>query len=425
MVARGNTTFYIALAHTDAIAHLSETGERVLMSILRLLPNSLRENLLFSISFDHTIHMTTGLKKPRNIPKALGNAKPKRLFADCGAFQYRGQSNPSFDDGIPVSAQSAWERYQVGHLNNGNTSKWKDILLCSPDQIITRDMNQREASLRNRFTLTEAQKFIELTKHDTRVTPVAVIQGKTLATRKKSLERYIEMGYKYVALGGIVPYSTNVGGVLKMVAGIRDINKPTIGKGSILDRCRQAGVKLHILGLNSPEWFRWWIRLGIDSFDGSKLSTEGAANGWYWIAMDGKGGRKTPKKPNSAADLYRRFAVKKIGLDEKTWGRGPISRPFLIGKFPVDGISTRCWCKACQTLYSWRCASKICQIAGGRTHMSDPRVMGSREHNMGRVVHNAHVLDWMVRKMKRLNKKANAAGKLEPADWRCNWTSIY
>ena len=44
-------------------------------------------------------------------------------------------------------------------------------------------------------------------------------------------------------------------------------------------------TQLHVFGLNSPEWVRWWHRLQIDSFDGSKLSTEGAANGWYYVPM--------------------------------------------------------------------------------------------------------------------------------------------
>ena len=59
-------------------------------------------------------------------------------------------------------------------------------------------------------------------------------------------------------------------------------------QGHILARCRDDGIKLHVFGLNSPEWVRWWYRLGINSFDGSKLSTEGAANGWYYVANDGK-----------------------------------------------------------------------------------------------------------------------------------------
>ena len=97
------------------------------------------------------------------------------------------------------------------------------------------------------------------------------------------------IGYKYVALGGMVPYSTKQEQALDIIAGIKDVENPIIAKGSILARCRDDGIKLHVFGLNSPEWVRWWYRLGINSFDGSKLSTEGAANGWYYVANDGKG----------------------------------------------------------------------------------------------------------------------------------------
>ena len=38
-----------------------------------------------------------------------------------------------------------------------------------------------------------------------------------------------------------------------------------------------------MFGLNSPDWYRWWKRLGVDSFDGSKLSQEGAIMALYGL----------------------------------------------------------------------------------------------------------------------------------------------
>ena len=82
----------------------------------------------------------------------------------------------------------------------------------------------------------------------------------------------------------MVPFSTKPAAALEIVAGL-DLNAGslTVAQDSILGRCREEGVRLHVFGLNSQEWMRWWIRLGVDSFDRSKLSTEGARNGWYWM----------------------------------------------------------------------------------------------------------------------------------------------
>jgi hypothetical protein len=50
--------FYVALAHTDTVAYLNSgvNLERKRVSNLNLFPNSIKENLLFSMSFDSKIH---------------------------------------------------------------------------------------------------------------------------------------------------------------------------------------------------------------------------------------------------------------------------------------------------------------------------------------------------------------------------------
>ena len=69
-------------------------------------------------------------------------------------------------------------------------------------------------------------------------------------------------------------------------------------------------MKLHILGLNSPEWQRWWLRLGVDSVDGSKLANEGGVNGWYWMKREEPDWDGLTKGPTTATELYTRERVK-------------------------------------------------------------------------------------------------------------------
>ena len=36
-------------------------------------------------------------------------------------------------------------------------------------------------------------------------------------------------------------------------------------------------------------------------------------------------------------------------------------------------------------------------------HAAEPRMMGSTEHNMGRVAHNAFVFSWIIEQIEKLN----------------------
>ena len=51
-------------------------------------------------------------------------------------------------------------------------------------------------------------------------------------------------------------------------------------------------------------------------------------------------------------------------------------------------------------------------------------MMGSTEHNMGRVAHNAHVYSWLVEQISRLNKLADESEITEENIWLENWTTI-
>ena len=194
----------------------------------------------------------------------------------------------------------------------------------------------------------------------------------------------------------MVPYSTKPAQALDIVAGLNpDSTTPVVDSDSVLGRCRAHGVRLHVFGLNSPEWMRWWIRLGVDSFDGSKLSTEGAVNGWYWIPLDGKHGRPHHRShhPSSAGDMYARINVKNIGLTDtpERWrpsngrwrprhdfvtaeelgtacGALPIPRPSKVHQRPVLGDENLARRTAC------------------------PGWCGSTEHNMGRMTWHTSVI---------------------------------
>jgi hypothetical protein len=422
--------FFVAIAHTDNVAcFLDEWGkDKERVSNINLFPSKLRENLLFSMSFPSDIHYDTMVHNLDPLSNTDELKKqfiyPRRMFADCGAFQFRDLPIPMLGD-KELNYKRAWEYYEKKHVKAKHL--WNEILLCSPDHIITPDMSDEDTASRYEFIKENAAPFLEKCKSDSRVYAVGVIHGRTIDERKGQYEMFKSLGYEYVALGGMVPYSTKQTQVLEIVAGIKDIENPIIESDSILGRCRKDGIKLHVFGLNSPEWVRWWHRLQLDSFDGSKLSTEGAANGWYYVPNDGKDeGREMPKRPVNVGEFYQRIAVKKMGAMRWEWEEeSGLLKPIV--PLTEKGVDTTCNCPACQYLKSSRCTSERCWLRKAKPdirHIADPRMMGSTEHNMGRVAHNAFVFSWMIEQIVRLNKLADESEITDENTWLLNWKTI-
>ena len=81
----------------------------------------------------------------------------------------------------------------------------------------------------------------------------------------------------------------------------------------------------------------------------------------------------------------------------------------------------------CQYLKSSRCTSDRCWFRKENPdyyHVADPRMMGSTEHNMGRVAHNAFVFSWIIEQIVRLNKLADESEIADENAWLLNWKTI-
>ena len=92
----------------------------------------------------------------------------------------------------------------------------------------------------------------------------------------------------------------------------------------------------------------------------------------------------------------------------------------------VKGVQT-VLCPACQYLKSSRCTSERCWFRKEKPdhyHVADPRMMGSTEHNMGRVAHNAFVFSWIIEQIVRLNKLADESEITDENAWLLNWKTI-
>ena len=383
--------FFPALASTDTIG-TSLNGKRVSVSIRSFMPEKMKNNFLTSLSFDESTHYELN--------------GVEQVFIDCGAFHYVNEKVPKFKKGGYVNARSAIQHYIHRHSNRKNAAK--SYLVCSPDHIITPDMSDVDSENRTKWTIHVAKEFIERCKEIPNFIPVGVVHGRNKNERLVMVEEYITLGYKYIAFGGLVPIARNESLVLEQIAGISDYTELKIDKNSPLGLAKLNGCKTHMFGLSSPEWYRWWKRMGVTSFDGSKLSQEGAANGMIWSLNNLD--KKSP--PSSAKGLYTKTKIKNIG--ERNWieGKDGIYELDVTGGSILD-VQSSGW----EFYKDSLCMNNNCKQSRFK-HRPDPRTTGSVEHNMGRTIINAHVFEEIMQRIDDLVEIADISNDEIYDDWR-------
>ena len=165
------------------------------------------------------------------------------IFGDCGAFTYSKEEVP------PYTPEDMAEFYHEGHFTHG----------CSVDHIIfdfdesLRGMDGGSAEAWRRFDITQenANAFIKAARKSGTFTPLGVIQGWSPGSMAEAAKRLWKMGYRYLAVGGMVPLKTpQIKGVVTL---IRD--------------ALPVEAQLHILGFAKADDIDSFASLRITSFD--------------------------------------------------------------------------------------------------------------------------------------------------------------
>lgn len=170
--------------------------------------------------------------------------KNMMILGDCGAFAYVEHPTPAY------SPKEVVDFYSDAGFTHG----------CSPDHIIFScdlsnppAMSQSEDTLfRYEITLQNAQDFLSLVKSaNWPFEPLGAVQGwspRSMASAAKKLE---EMGYRYLAIGGLVPLKVDqIHEVLKALRAV--LKKET---------------NIHLLGFAKADNIHEFTDYGITSFD--------------------------------------------------------------------------------------------------------------------------------------------------------------
>lgn len=172
------------------------------------------------------------------------NFKNLMLMGDCGAFAYVEHEKPAF------APDEVVEFYADAGFTHG-VSPDHIIFDCNPDNPARKDVD-KAIQKRYDITLENAEEFLRLAKLEgLPFEPMGAVQGwspKSMAKAAKELEA---MGYRYLAIGGLVPLKVDL--IHTVLGQLRCAIKPE--------------TNIHLLGFAKADYIQDFTDYGITSFD--------------------------------------------------------------------------------------------------------------------------------------------------------------
>ena len=212
----------------------------------------------FTIS-EHKKKNLLNLREKRNIPEDIV------LFGDCGAFSYISEDAPTIK---PEDAAALYNEFEFD-------------IGTSVDHIPYSSLDDDKKEKRMDLTKTNAEKFLKIHKtKGYKFLPFGSIQGIKPEDYARYAQEYIDMGYEYIALGGLVRRQSI--DILRIIAAVREaIQGHTRGK--------DKNIWIHIFGIIQPDLQYYFRNLGVSSFDSaSYLRKAWASQDKNYLSVDGE-----------------------------------------------------------------------------------------------------------------------------------------
>ncbi|MDB4962525.1 MAG: hypothetical protein JWP01_2524 [Myxococcales bacterium] len=170
---------------------------------------------------------------------------PIPFIGDCGAFTYVREPTPpySIEEVATFYVECGFDLgISVDHVILEYNAAWDE----SPREV------PAAVTERQSITLELAQKFFAF--HRSERLPfelVGVAQGWSAKSYERAVRELQAMGYRHIALGGMVPLKTP-----EIIASLRGVA-----------RVRRKDTKLHLLGVTRTDSLQEFASLGVTSFD--------------------------------------------------------------------------------------------------------------------------------------------------------------
>lgn len=190
-----------------------------------------------------------GVKQFLRLPKGM------EVIGDCGAFTYVKEDVP------PVTIHEVIQFYEDAGFDYG-ASVDHIILPYNSDWDLTSpgiDSVPDDCVTRQEVTIELAREFKRTCKHDkVGFEPLGIAQGWSPKSYSRAFSSLQKMGYRYIALGGLVPLKSAE--ILEILHVINEKLKPE--------------TRLHLFGVSRLDHVKEFARLGVVSFDSTSPLTQ-------------------------------------------------------------------------------------------------------------------------------------------------------
>ncbi|MBS0190786.1 MAG: tRNA-guanine transglycosylase DpdA [Phycisphaerales bacterium] len=258
---------------------------------------------------------------PKPVKRHFGLADDQWAFGDCGAFSYVNEESPT------ISVEQAVATYELYGFDLGASVDHIPVpeVVRKGKRVTLTDAERRK---RVALTRSNAQDFLDLwRRRECRFNPVGIVQALSPRQFASSVAEYAEMGYRRIALGGLVPRSDD-----EILAIVTAVCKK-------MSSLRQRPW-LHLMGIYRPNLQAAFRRLRVDSFDSATYFRKawlrsdqnylGATGNWYAairvppshdprtakrLASTGVSLSKIQRLEAAALQALRAYAGRRIGIE--------------------------------------------------------------------------------------------------------------
>lgn len=284
------------------------------------------------------------------------------IFGDCGAFSYLKLPEPPYTipEIIDYYAECGFTHaVSIDHVILGFNED-----LDAPSLFNASITIPAEWTRRYELTLKLADEFLKSChRRDVPFQPIGIAQGWSPASYREAVRRLVDMGYDYVAIGGMVPLK--VAHIHRILTAVREVAPPS--------------VRLHLFGFTKADNLSEFVQYGIESFDSTSPMIRAfkdskrnylSSDGWYTALRvpqadesrlfkgDILAGLKTQRELRSSEEAaltsLRAFANRDLPLDETlealaNYGKHYNNRiPALDYQRTLDARPwEKCDCKVC------------------------------------------------------------------------------
>lgn len=175
---------------------------------------------------------------------------PIECMGDCGAFTYVKEESPPFsvDEVLEFYVRCGFDYgFSVDHVILEYRPQWENDLFSADHSAIPEKVRARQ-----QLTLDLALEFFSTHRRDKlKFTPIGVAQGWSPASYAHSFERLQKIGFRYIALGGVVSLKTHE--LLNCLRAVSAVRLPE--------------TRIHLLGVTRLAHLPSFAELGVASID--------------------------------------------------------------------------------------------------------------------------------------------------------------